>query len=290
MSQQSFCSSPWLHCITLPLLLGAQFSVPLFAGQFWHGPSFTTPFLGSRAAIAADDQGLGRIRRRKRLIVGVKDNLPPLGYRNESGELVGFEIEIARRLATELLGANAEVEFKPLNNRDRLPALFRGEVDLVIAQVTATADRQRLVQFSPPYYTSGIQLITPTPGITQLNDIQYQRVGVLRGSDAVAIVKTRLPRASLVFYNTYRTARAGLDQGDIDAFAGDAVVLAGWRQGQEERYSTVGPRISSAPLAIAFPKGLQNESLRQRLETIVRQWQGQGWLQQQATQWGLPRQ
>ncbi len=265
---------------------GAQVTVPIFLAPLdLSGDILSGDILfAEQRAIATE---LRQIQQRGYLIVGVKENVPPLGSRTVAGELEGFEIDLARRLATDLLGDGAAVELKPLANPDRLPALLAGEVDLLIAQVTQTADRDRLVTFSPPYYLSGMQVITLQPELNRLAALRDQRLGVLVGSDAGAIALARLPRLTLVPYDSYRAAQAGLRQGDIDAFLGDAAILTGWQQAQPELLS-VGPLLSVDTLAIALPKGLQHEPLRQKVEAIVRQWQQSGWLQNRQQHWGLP--
>ncbi|MEB3161288.1 MAG: transporter substrate-binding domain-containing protein, partial [Synechocystis sp.] len=91
-------------------------------------------------------------QKRGKLRVGVKDNLRPLGFRDQNGELQGLEVAIARRLALELLGDENAVELIPVKNQDRLSLLLEGQVDCLIAQMGQNAARDRLVDFSAPYY------------------------------------------------------------------------------------------------------------------------------------------
>ncbi|NJN32073.1 MAG: transporter substrate-binding domain-containing protein [Synechococcales cyanobacterium RM1_1_8] len=129
-------------------------------------------------------------------------------------------------------------------------------------------------------------LITDQPGLNRLAAWQDQRLGVLADSTAIAVVRSRLPRLTLVPYASYQAALAGLRQGEADGFAGDATVLAGWVQAHPA-YAVVGPRLSTEPLAVALPKGLQHESLRRAIEQSLTQGQRSGWLGQQARRWGL---
>lgn len=268
----------------LKSILSLSFRLSLGIALGLQGVEWVWAARGLGSPLFAQATELREILRRKRLIVGVKDNLRPLGYRDSSGQLVGFEIDLARRLAQELLGPGGSVELKPLRNGDRLPALLRGEVDLVIAQVTVTGDRRRLVQFSPPYYTSGLQVITNQPHLSQVSALQ--RLGILRGSDAVPLLQAKFPRLTLVPYDSYQAARRGLEQGEVEAFGADTVVLAGWLQGAGG-YRALGPVLSVEPLAIALPKGLQHEPLRQAIATLVNRWQAEGWLLQEQLRWGL---
>ena len=110
------------------------------------------------------------IVQRGQLIVAVKDNLHPLGFRDAKGTLQGLEIDIAQRLAQELLGKSGSVVLRPVNNQDRLAVVLNGQVDLTIARVTATSSRSRVVSFSIPYYLDGTALVTNTSAIQGISD------------------------------------------------------------------------------------------------------------------------
>ncbi|NEZ55645.1 ABC transporter substrate-binding protein [Leptolyngbyaceae cyanobacterium CCMR0082] len=255
----------WQHLLGISLLLGAQMSVPLIA-------------------ISAE---LAEIEARGRLIVAVKDNRFPLGYRDATGELDGFEIEIARRLALDLLGDETAVEFRSVHNVDRVNVVVNGDVDIAIASITVTAQRQRIASFSEPYYLDGTGFITTSTQIKTLDDLAPGRIAVLANSSTLAHVRYQLPDANLVTVLSYQDAIAELARGQVDAFAGDVSLLTGWQQ-QDNRYRLLDEVISVEPVAIAIPKGTQYSDLRRAINDAIRQWDDEGWLQDRATYWGLP--
>lgn len=230
---------------------------------------------------------LSQIRDRGYLIVGVKDNLRPLGFKDSQGQLQGFEIEIARQLATELLGDPTAVEFKPLLNQDRLTALLEDQVDIVVARMSNTDARTRLVDFSLPYYVDGTALLTRDPAIQSWQDLQQQVVAVLVGSDTIPTVRALLPAAQLRGVVSYNEAKALLDAGEVAAFAADGTLLTGWVQ-EDPTYRRISPLLSAELLAIAMPKGRQYRELRQQINQAVDRWQIDGWLRQRIATWGLP--
>ncbi len=237
----------------------------------------------SLPGLAAD---LPTIKQRGRLVVAVKDNLRPLGFREADGQLHGFEIEIAQRLATEILGKPA-IELKPLKNQDRLAAVTSGQVDVAIAHVTANSARARLVSFSMPYYTDGTMLITRNAAIQKVADLKTQKIAVLQGSGAIAQLRYRLPHSELVTVASYEAGQALLAADDVAAFAADATVLSGWVQ-TTSGYRLLPDRLSSEPISIVLPKGLQYEGLRQQVNQAIARWQAAGWLRHRAIAWGLP--
>lgn len=235
----------------------------------------------------AEAAELSEILDRGYLIVGVKDNLRPLGFKDSQNHLQGFEIDIAHQLASDLLGDETAVEFRPLLNQERLGALLEGEVDLVVARMTITDARARLVDFSRPYYVDGTGFITREPAIQSLRDLQQQSVAVLKGSDTIPTVRSLLPSVQLQGVESYDEAKALLETGQVSAFAADAVVLAGWTQENPE-YRLIPTLISAEALAIAMPKGVQFDELRRQVDQAVRRWQTNGWLRRQIADWGLP--
>jgi polar amino acid transport system substrate-binding protein len=231
---------------------------------------------------------LHEIIERGYLVVAVKDNWRPLGFRDQTGELTGLEIEIARRLAADVLGDPNAVELRPVANADRLSQLLNGEVDLVVAGVTATNGRSRLVSFSTPYYLDGTALITRSPSVQQLSDLSTQTVAVLQGSSAIARVRASLPQVHMWGVESYQEALAALESGDAIAFAGDASVLAGWVQEYPD-YRILPTVLSAEALAIAMPRGNQYDPLRRQVNAAIETWYRQGWLAERLDYWGLPQ-
>lgn len=255
----------WLTCI---------FSVYLVGAQWFVSPS----------SFAAD---LATIVQRGRLRVAVKDNVRPMGFRNAQGKLQGFEIDIAQRLAQELVGRPNSLELQPVNNRDRLSVVINGRVDLAIARVTVTPARARIVNFSTPYYLDGTGIITRTPAIQTQADLANQTIAVLNEASTIATLRYKLPQAKLIGVESYEAAQRLLESGQAMGFAADASVLVGWAQAFPE-YRVLPFRLSTEALAIVVPKGLQYDELRRRIDQIVTRWQSEGWLKQRAIYWGLP--
>ncbi|MBM0741846.1 transporter substrate-binding domain-containing protein [Phormidium sp. CLA17] len=235
-------------------------------------------------AIAAD---LLAIKKRGRLIVAVKENVRPLGFRSASGQLQGLEIDLSQRLAQELLGQSGAVELKPVTNQERFSLVIKGEVDIAIAHATLTPSRLRILSFSLPYYTDGTVIITRSSTIQKATDLAGTTVAAINGSSAVESLRSQLPRVSLVGVESYDAAKAMLDRGDVIAFAGDASILIGWSQEFPE-YRVILPALSSELLSIVLPKGQQYNELKEQIDQILTRLRNSGWLEERAKYWGLP--
>lgn len=227
------------------------------------------------------------IQRRGYFNIAVKDNLHPLGFRDANGNLQGLEIDLAQRLAADLLGKADAVKLKPVANRDRLSVVLNHKVDFAIARVTATESRARLVSFSVPYYYDGSYLITKDASVQQLRDLAKRKVAVLNHSNTIAQVRYYLPNAELIGVDSYEEARKQLENNIISAFAADASVLSGWVQ-QYPQYRLLPTKLSTEPLSVVMPKGLQYDELRRNVNEAIARYIAEGWLKQRAQYWGLP--
>lgn len=223
-----------------------------------------------------------KTQKRGRLIIGVKDNLPPLGFRDREGNLAGLEIDIARELAREL---KIPVELVPISNRDRLSALQNNQIDIAIAQITVTPNRSRLVDFSLPYYTDSTIAIAKR-GTTAQNISQPIAIAVIKNSAAIAAIQSQYPKAAIIGANGYQEGLAALESGRVDAFVGDRSSLSQWLQDHPD-YTTVGKPLAVHSLAIALPRGLQHLDLREQVFAIVNKWRKNGWLRERVSYWQL---
>lgn len=229
---------------------------------------------------------LTQIESKGTLRVAIKDNLRPLGFTNEAGNLVGLEIDIARQLAEQLLGDKDAVRFLAVNNQERLQVVLDSEVDLAIARVTVTTPRARIVDFSPHYYLDGTSIITNQPDIKKVSDLKRNKIAVLNNSVTIAVIRNKLPNAVLIGVDSYQEALELIETNQAYAFAGDRSVLAGWVQ-EYPKYKILPARLSGAALAIVMPKGLQYKELHSKVNQAIAELKKSGWLEEKIKYWGL---
>ena len=236
--------------------------------------------------LIANAAEMPEIQQRGYLNIAVKNNLRPLGFTDVSGKLQGLEIDLAVKLSQDLLGKENAVKLKPVANSDRMTVVLNNQVDLTIARVTATSSRARLVSFSVPYYFDGTVLLTKDASAQRLVDFARRKIAVLKKSSTIAEVKYYIPTAELVGVNSYEEARSLLEKNNCDAFAADASVLSGWVQ-QYSGYRLLSTKLSTQPLSVVMPKGLQYDELRQRVNEAIARYIVQGWLKERAMYWRL---
>jgi len=111
---------------------------------------------------------IDEIKSRGYLVVGTEATFPPFEYYNESNEIVGFDIDIARKIA-EALGVELKVVDTAFDGL--IPSLLTKKLDMVIAGMTITEERAKVVAFSEPYFTAG-QVIVVRKGSTPIKDFE----------------------------------------------------------------------------------------------------------------------
>jgi len=151
----------------------------------------------ARTALAATSM-IEEVKRRGTLRIGLS-TFVPWAMRNKQGELVGFEVDVATRLAQDM---NVRPELVPTAWDGIIPALLSGRFDVIIGGMSVTVARNLTVNFSDPYHLTGIGIFANrqrAAGMTEL--AQYNRPDVTivarRGTPAANMAANRLPRATL---------------------------------------------------------------------------------------------
>lgn len=205
-------------------------------------------------AVPSPAGGLEDARRRGRLLAGVKTDFPPFGYTDLAGEIQGFDADLARHLGRALFEGEAGVELVPVTSGGRIPLLYSELIDVVIATMTITEDRQRVLDFSTPYFVTGSMLLTPkASSIQSVPDLSGKRVAVVEGSVQQADLPLIAPGAKLVVFKDLPDALRALKGRQVDALCQDDVaVLAAARMNADLRIA--GKSFLPRPYAMAVRK------------------------------------
>jgi polar amino acid transport system substrate-binding protein len=162
------------------------------------------------------------------LIVGTSADFPPFEYVNQSGAIVGLDIDIANAIAKEL---GVKLVVKDLSFDALISALQGKQVDLVIAGMTITPERSKVVDFSVPYYNASQAVISlTTQKFSGVNDLKNKKIGVQTGTTGESWAEDNLvntsviPESNLFHYDKLSDALLALKRGDIDAIIIDEPV------------------------------------------------------------------
>ncbi len=203
----------------------------------------------------ASADGMEDARRRGRLLVGVKTDFPPFGFIDKDGTLSGFDADIARHLGKALFDDDNRVELVRVTSGSRVPFLYSGWIDMIVATTTVTEERMRVLEFSEPYFLSGSLILVPQSSpIRGLGDLSGKTVGVIEGAIQSEDLKQVAPAALQHLFETVDEAVASLKDGEVDALCQDDVLIVSLAM-MDPALKIVGKPFLPRPYAIAVRKG-----------------------------------
>ena len=175
----------------------------------------------------------------------------------KSGEMVGFDIDILREVARR---AGFDYQLQTMSFNGIIPALQTGSVDIAIAGITITEKREKIVDFSVPYYDSGLRLLVPATqsAIASVEDLTGKRVACKIGSTSYDFLQKRVgdKAGEIVPYPDSADMYMALMSGSVDAVLYDAPNVSYFAQTRGKgRVKTVGPLYEGQQYGIALVEG-----------------------------------
>lgn len=186
--------------------------------------------LAALSSPAAADQ-LAEIKQKGTLVVGVKTDYPPWGMRDASGNIVGMEPEMAADVAKRL---GVKLELVSVVSSNRMQFLQQGKIDLMIATMSDTAERRKVVGIiDPVYYASGVAILANTKAaIKNAADLKGKPVCALQGAFYNNDLQSKYTGQDLVAFKGVPEAEQALLDGRCVGFVYDDVVLV-WKKAQD---------------------------------------------------------
>ncbi|MEI0495689.1 amino acid ABC transporter substrate-binding protein [Brachyspira intermedia] len=140
---------------------------------------------GNNAA-AEEDNSLQKVKDAGKLVLGLDDTFAPMGFRDENGEVVGFDIDLAREVANRL---GVALEIKPIEWSSSILSLNKGDVDVLWNGVTINEARKQQINFSKPYLNNKLVIVKAVDDntINSKDDLSGKVLGVQVGSNDEAL-------------------------------------------------------------------------------------------------------
>lgn len=183
---------------------------------------------GSSSIAQAQGSRLDEIIKRDKLIVATFSTAPPLCFTNDKGELVGFDIDIARLIAKGLLGDPNKIEFITVTSEGRWPSVLSGRADFGIASTTVYPDRAARVAFTYPYMDSGVSvLVRKDAGVKSLADLNSDKFTIanLSNPQMADRVKRFMPNMKVLTFDTPSAMFLAVKSGQAHALQMDTPVV-----------------------------------------------------------------
>lgn len=179
---------------------------------------FLCLFFSQTVATAGSD-ALDSILKKKEITVGITE-LTPWIVKNKQGDLIGFEIDIANQLAKDL---GVKTKFKQYQWSQLIPALKKGEIDIIASGLSITPKRALEINFSDPYSSSGYSLVSNlslTKDFTSIKDLNNEKVYIaaVKGTVSAGLVKKIFPLAKLDLRKSAKDATSAVVNGSVHAF------------------------------------------------------------------------
>ena len=219
------------------------------------------------------------------LRVGISGSVPR-AMQNNSGAWIGFDIDIASRLAEDL---GVDVEFVSTSWSNIIPALIDENFDVIISGMEVRADRNLSVNFSLPYDFSGVSVVANldrSPDLSTFDDFDDPRIAIAARKRSIsAEAATRhFPKAELLLFDDESQALEALVEGRIDALLAETPNPAYYAADNPEilylpRTGMLNPR----PIAIALPKG--DIDMLNFIDGWIRVVDAEGWLGERKAYW-----
>jgi polar amino acid transport system substrate-binding protein len=189
------------------------------------------------------------------LVAGVNQNAYRVGHRDpETGDLVGFEIDIVRAIARALFGDPNRVKFAAIDASDREAALRDGRVDVVVRTMTMTCAAWRNVDFSTEYYTAHQRLLVRRESeVTEIEDLPGQKVCAAEGSTSLTNIVTFNPEAVPVSTRDVVDCLVLLQQYQVAAVSTSDILLVALAE-QDPQTKIVGRALKDQPYGVAVAK------------------------------------
>lgn len=222
--------------------------------------------LGAAAVLMAGtahaDGKMDEVLKRGKLVVGTGSTNAPWHFKDQSGALVGFDIDVAKVVAKALFDDPSKIEFVNQSSDSRIPNLTTNKVDITCQFMTVTGGRAQQVDFTIPYYREGVGLLLLASGkFKSFDDLKAAGgdivVSVLQNVYAEEMVKKALPKAKVDQYDSVDLIYQALNSGRSHAAATDQSALRWFMQQNPGRYLDAGYGWNPQTYSCAVKKGEQ---------------------------------
>jgi len=214
----------------------------------------------------AKDSALERIRASKTVTMGYRGDALPFSFKGPNGQPAGYTVELCKRVAASIESrlkiSGLKVKWVEATNQNRFELVEKHEVDMLCGATTATLKRMERVDFSSYVFVDSTGVLTRvSSGVRAFSDLSGKRVAVIAGTTNETALKSALKRAlinaEVVTFPSRDAATAALEQGKVDAFASDKILLEGIAGKFKDpgKYGLLPDDLSIEPYAIMLPRG-----------------------------------
>ena len=234
---------------------------------------------------ADEDNSLQKVLDKGQFILGLDDSFPPMGYRDENNEIVGYDIDLAKEVASRL---GVEFVAQPIDWNAKEQELNTGNIDCIWNGFTVTPEREKQMSFSAPYLNNAqVVVVKGDSPVTSLSDLKNSVVGVQAGSSAQNAIEGTPEFANnikqLVEFKENLTALMDLEIGGVQAVAMDLFVAADNINRSGKDFKILDETLADEVYAVGFRKN--DIALRDKVDEILLEMAADGTIAKISTEW-----
>lgn len=212
---------------------------------------------GEKKETNAEVDSLKYIQDKGTLVLGLDDAFAPMGFRDDSGEVVGFDIDLAKEVASRL---DVELEIKPIDWDSKVFNLNNKDIDVIWNGLSITDERKEKVDFSRPYINNSQIIITNASSDIETKDqLKGKVLAVQLGSSAQEAVEAdtevKDSLKELRKFADYTLALMDLEAGNVDAVVIDEIVGRYYIAKKPDLYKVAQDDFGKEEYGIGFRKG-----------------------------------
>ncbi|MEL6278750.1 MAG: transporter substrate-binding domain-containing protein [Pseudomonadota bacterium] len=249
------------------------------------GLAIASVAFGASAAECTNDTW-NKVMERGKIVVGVKADYKPWGYRDTNGDLVGMEIDMAKDVAAKM---GVELELVPVQSSNRMQFLEAGDIDLMIATMSDRKDRREIVGIiGPNYYTSGTNVLAPKAvGLKTWEDLRGKPVCGKQGAFYNQIVEERYGAEIIAFTGNAEAKQALRDRKCIAWVYDDSSIGSDLASGEWNEFEMPLSSEDDNPWGLAVPLAEKDCVFGQFMSGMQYNWHRSGALIALEKKWGI---
>ncbi|MBC6406364.1 MAG: transporter substrate-binding domain-containing protein [Rhodospirillales bacterium] len=241
---------------------------------------------GTATAAHCTNAVWNKIMERGKIVVGVKPDYKPWGFRDTGGELVGMEVDMAKNVADTM---GVALELVSVQSSNRMQFLEQGKIDLMIATMSDRPDRRQIVGIvGPNYYTSGTNILAPEAlNLTEWEQLRGRPVCGKQGAFYNQIVEDRYGAEVIAFTGNAEAKQALRDKKCIAFVYDDSSIMADLLSGDWQGFEMPLPTEDDNPWGLAVPKAEENCVFGRFMSGMQYNWLKDGTLIELESKWGI---
>lgn len=242
-------------------------------------------FLIAGCGESGKDNSWEKVKDAGQFVLGLDDSFPPMGFRDENGTIVGFDVDIAKEVCSRL---KIKLKLQPINWDAKEQELNSGKIDCIWNGFTITEERKNNLLFTEPYMKNRQVLIVATGATYKTQaDLKGKKLGLQAGSSAADALNSaadfKAGLKEVVEFDDNMMALMDLEKGGVDVVLMDEIVARFYIQNKNKKYQVLDQELASEDYGIGLRK--KDQKLMEKIQDTLKEMAKDGKLAEISTKW-----